>query len=351
MVNQPLDGNESPIDAHQTLNAGTPLDTSVARSKAVDAMLPVGLKMFPEKFKTHPRFPELIGLVRDITNHEAMKVGNENTRHNMMRASLAFTVCFYGNLHASLRGIVDKALEDAEEPLHTPLMRLQTQLQEHSFAVHKENDTLHKALSDTIAALGEDRSNHKLLHLFLDLANGELATQNIETETTKAGHYSPHYVAMLEACEEAGVNAQKMEALIGGMAKPDASIEQTLTDIQPSPELAAYYAYSEQCTHQPEKCFATIALRELSLADNFKVIKAHLPKDDKYRLYEDFLGKHIDLDQGEEGTEMEEDKHGALMAEALAEVENVDDALNTMISFYALRKRVYDACLKEEGLY
>ena len=105
---------------------------------------------FPQNFKQHVRYPELVTLVESITNHKAMLVQKKQVLDNMIRASLIFTVCFYANTLSLL---------------YFALQRL------------KENNAL------------SVQKNTESIHLFLELASGELATRNIPNQQNS---YSPH---------------------------------------------------------------------------------------------------------------------------------------------------------------
>jgi hypothetical protein len=107
-------------------------------------------------------------------------------------------------------------------------------------------------------------------------------------------------------------------------------------------ELIDYLSFSDECTKKYENAFSTIALRELTLSDNFQIIVDHLPADKKYDSYRHFLKAHIELDTS---------NHGPLMSEALEEIKDLDGSIETMIEFYTLRKKVYDACLRETPLF
>ena len=253
---------------------------------------------FPDRFQDHPSFPELQRLIQSITSHSSMKLIEEHVTLNMIRASLAFTVCFYGNLIACLKFIVG------------------TQLGRHPFAVEP---------------------NGTLLHLFLALADGELATKNIPT---KNNSFTPHYVAMLEAAEDAGIETFAIEELVLQLRTARGPLSNTLNGFHPA--LIDYMLYSEQCTRKFEDAFATIALRELTLSTNFSIIERHLPTKPQFDRYRKFLQTHIEVDSGE---------HAQLMSEALLEVDDIGQSISTMINFYKRRQLVYEACLDPIALF
>ena len=225
------------------------------------------LENFPQKFSNHSRSKELADLVDSITNHDAMKLGNQYIIDNMIRASLTFTMCFYGNAHASLSHYMGK--------------------------MHMEGSRL------AVPA------NTETLHLWLDLANGELATNNIPT---RKGDHCPHYVPMLEAAEEAGINTSPIKEFTQQSHFHRYSIRDTCKKEGFAESLCDYLTYSDQCTKTYEDASATIALRELTLANNFSIIVQHLPADNKYSPYLNFLTSHIELDTND---------HGPLMSKLL----------------------------------
>jgi len=240
----------------------------------------------------------LANLVDSITNHESMLVKKKPILDNMIRASLLFTVCFYGNTLSLL---------------HLALERLK---QKSPLAV---------------------QTNIEFIHLFLDLASGEIATKNI---SNKEGTYSPHYVPMLEAAKKSGVDTKKIEEFVSKI--DNKNLNKLCKELQFSKAVSDYMKYSEKCTQSFEGSFATVSLRELTLSFNFKIIKDHLPKYKRYQKYDNFLSKHIELDQKE---------HRILMKRALEQSNNVDELINIMVKFYTLRKKVYDACLLDAPIY
>lgn len=263
------------------------------------------LNDFPLSFRSHDRFPELEALVTAINRHEAMRVREPHILDNMIRASLAFTSCFYANLLVSLEGELQRLRGTSP------------------FVVTRRTDQL---------------------HLLIALADEELATDNIETVQ---GGMSPHFVPMFEAAQAAGIEVVPMEKQIQflseGHSMPEACRLAGLCGA-----LGQYYVESARCAESYESSFATIALRELTLSDNFQVIVDHLPNGPRLEKYRLFLTGHIGLDSGEREGEA---NHGQLMAEALERVEDVSGALDTMIQFYAARLAVYDACLLPEPLW
>ncbi|NQV91964.1 DUF3050 domain-containing protein [Candidatus Woesearchaeota archaeon] len=251
---------------------------------------------FPTNFKNSKKYNKLVNLVDSITNHESMLVKEKHVLDNMIRASLLFTVCFYGNTLSLL---------------HLALGRLK---ERNSLAVQKDNE---------------------FIHLFLDLADGEIATKNIKT---KEDTYSPHYVSMLEAAQDAKIDIKEIENFVSKINNDNLKkITREFSD-----PVVNYLAYSEKCTQTFNGAFATVALRELTLSLNFKIIHDHLPKSKQYQKYKVFLSKHIDLDETE---------HSVLMKKALSQVENVDELINIMLTFYELRRKVYDACLLKNNIY
>lgn len=255
---------------------------------------------FSNKFQSNSRFPELVKLVTAINRHEAMKVGSPVVLENMIKASLIFTVCFYANLLTVLRGAA--ARTSSRSP----------------FGVQWDTE---------------------LLHLVLALASEELATDNI---VTKQGGYSPHFVPMFEAAVAAGVDVSAVRQFID-LVGDGAGIEEACRAAGFGPALTAYLQYSFECTQSFDDSFATIALRELTLAGNFQVIVDHLPTEERFDLYRTFLTGHIGLDAGDH-----EGSHEQLMAAALEGVDDVDRSLAVMIRFYHLRFGVYDACLNDQ---
>lgn len=255
---------------------------------------------FSNKFRSHSQYPELEALVTAINRHEAMKVGRPIVLENMIKASLVFTICFYANLLTVLRGAA--ARTSPRNP----------------FAVQPDTE---------------------LLHLVLALAGEELATDNIET---KRGGYSPHFLPMFEAAEEAGVDVDAVSRFIDLVAG-GVNIKEACDAVEFCPALTAYMQYSFECTQSFDDSFATIALRELTLSGNFQVIVDHLPQEERLDRYRKFLTGHIGLDAGDH-----EGSHEQLMAAALERVELVDRSLAVMIRFYHLRLAVYDACLSNQ---
>jgi len=253
---------------------------------------------FPSNFKKSKRYKELENLVNSITNHKSMLVNEKHVLDNMVRASLMFTVCFWGNTLSLL---------------HLALENLK---QKNALAVKKDTT---------------------FIHLFLELASGELATKNIPT---KQNIYSPHYVPMLEATNDAGVDPNKIENFVSEIGKNN--LKELCGKLQFSKPVIDYLSYSERCTKTFDTSFATIALRELTLSMNFKIILENLPKDKKYDKYKVFLSKHIKLDETE---------HGIIMKKALEEFGKVDELIDVMIKFYTFRKNVYDACLLNKPIF
>lgn len=229
-----------------------------------------------------------------------MEVGESHVLENMIRASLIFTVCFYGNLLSLLHFAV------AELRGNNP------------FAV---------------------RINTTFLHLILELAGGELATKNIRTS---AGDFAPHYVAMLEAAQYAEINTSVIEQFVRQLSQPAMAVTTICTQLSFGEEVKNYLVFSDRCTSTFNDSFATIALRELFLAEPFAVIAANLPRHQKFERYKTFLTSHVILDCSE---------HGTLMAEALGAITDVSKSLSTMIEFLQLRKAVYDACLSPKSIY
>jgi hypothetical protein len=265
-----------------------------------------GLAAFPKSFKEHKRFAELEKVTEEINNHDAMKVREEYILHNMIRASLIFTICFYSNLLAALGSVVRKL---STTPHHVP-------------------------------------EDNKVLHLFLQLATEELATKNIPTEKNL---YSPHYVAMLEAAKYAGVDVSQIEEYNQFAKEGTVKLGYALNNLGFTEELKAYMLFSVQCVQSVEQHIATIALRELTLSANFKTILDSLYYKPEYSKYCRFLSSHIELDSNESNDE----NHGQLMLGVLDDMNEaqVTLALDTMIEFYTLRKAVYDTCLTKEGIY
>ena len=264
----------------------------------MDTIISEGLKEFPNTFKSNNLFLVLNKYVQIITNHEAMLINKPHILDNMIRASLAFTVCFYGNLLSCLNFTVLN--------LFRP----------HPFRISKNNENL---------------------YLFLQMALGELATKNIQT---KDNCYSPHYVSMLEAAQNANINTSQIELLVSQITSESSSLEFIKSKFHP--DLIKYLTFSEKCTRSFEDSFATIALRELTLSDNFKVILNNLPNEDKFNGYKVFLSTHIEVDSNE---------HGVLMAKALEDVKDINRCLKTMIDFYKCRIKVYDACLSPNSIF
>lgn len=258
------------------------------------------LRYFPEKFSKHEKREVLEELITGIKNHEAMKLGEQYVLDNMIRASLVFTTCFYGNLHSSLTHYLGGMHNGSR--LAVP-------------------------------------SNTKQLHLLLELSRGELATKNIPT---KAGNYSPHFVPMLEAAKSAKIKTKKLEHFINLVGKPEWPVRTAAKELGFNLELTEYLSFSDLCTKTYKDSFATVALRELTLPGSFSQILRHLPKYKRYDKYKEFLGMHIEFDN---------DQHGPLMTQALEDLPDVDRAMDTMIEFYDLRKWVYDSCLREPPIF
>jgi Protein of unknown function (DUF3050) len=257
----------------------------------------VNVHSLPKNFVTLPRYAELMRLVDEITDHPAMRVATPHCQENMMRASLAFTVCFNANLAACVKG----ALE-----------------QRHPLIVRRDTS---------------------LLHLFLELAGEELATDNLPLGQAEA--FSPHFVPMYEAALEAGIDVSAIDRLMASL-EAGQPLTEALNELGVEPRLAAYLEYSAQCAERFEDAFATIALRELTLSANFRVILNSLPEEGRFAKYRLFLSGHVELDEG---------GHAFLMAAALESVSDPKGMLDVMIEFYTSRKAVYDACLDERNLF
>lgn len=260
---------------------------------------------FPAAYRQHPKFAELERLVESITNHEAMEVREKHVLDNMIRASLAFTVCFYANLLVLAYNTLGDLLKNRSP-----------------FGVQEEMARL---------------------HFVLDLAAGELAASYPPSRRCR---YGPHYVPMLEAAQQAGVDTTQVERFVAfeGQTYTFRSREM-LTDTTFCPELSDYLAYSNHCTKVPWMCMATIILREITLSGNFHRIVEHLPDEERLAGFRLFLTSHIELDEGE---------HAGLAEGILAEYSDEDEIgliLMTMIEFYTNRRAVYDACLREEPIY
>lgn len=260
---------------------------------------------FPQNFRRHSRFAELSSVVATINDHKAMRVEEPHILNNTIRMSLVATICFFANLLVVTEGAV---------------MQLRGKS---PFAVTWRTD---------------------FLYLILSLAAEELATDNI---ATRQGGYSPHFVPMFEAAEDAGITLQPillfLNLLEGGSSMDEACRKAGFCD-----SLREYMVFSDLCTRNFWDSFATIALRELTLAQIFQYIVDNLPRDSRYRLYRIFLTSHIELDGGERE---EGDNHGELMAKALEDMEDVDRAIDIQIRFYTYRKAVYDDCLLTQPLF
>jgi hypothetical protein len=264
------------------------------------------MNQFPASFRSHSRFAELQALVAAINSHEAMRVGSPHILNNMIRASLAFTSCFYANLLVSLEGEL-KQLRGRSP-----------------FVVTRRTDQL---------------------HLLIALADEELATDNL---VTKQGGMSPHFVPMFEASQAAGIGTEGIEQHILLLSQ-GASMSEACDGAGFRDSLKQYFSVSEWCSQSYSRSFATIALRELTLANNFQVIVDHLPDEPRLGSYKYFLTEHIGLDAGER--KAGEANHAELMSEALERVEDVSKALEVMIRFYEARLAVYEDCLQPEPLF
>jgi hypothetical protein len=265
---------------------------------------------FPENFRKHEAFPKLETAVEAVINHPALRLRKQHVIDNMIRASLVFTVCFYGNLIRTLSFYLERK---AESP----------------FAVDEDNG---------------------MLYLFLQLAIGELATKNIPTEK---GLYSPHYVAMREAAIAAGIDVRKIDDLVrdahstrwGEMEGGHTNlIKEWEKYSKVSDAISSYLFMSIQDCNDNRDCFPSIAIRELTLSANFRTLLEYLPVDATYDKYRIFLRAHVELDEGE---------HAALMSKALESIDSdfvLDRAFLTMIDSYKHRKAVYDACLNEASI-
>jgi hypothetical protein len=260
---------------------------------------------FPQNIRSHVRFPELALVVTAIKDHKAMRVEEPHTLNNTIQMSLVATVCFYGSLTVTLKGAVDQLC--GKSP----------------FAVTRRTD---------------------FLHLILELAAEELATDNIPT---RQGGFSPHFVPMFEAAEDAGIDLSAVECLLTNLTV-GVNMEEACLNSGFCKELREYLVFSEQCAQNFLDSFATIALRELTLAEIFQYIVDSLPQDSRYDRYRRFLSDHIALDGGER---KEGDNHGVLMAKALEGIEDIDRAIDRMIRFYGYRLAVYDRCLQPEPLF
>jgi hypothetical protein len=273
------------------------------------------LEGFPEKFRTHQRFDRLEEVTAKIYGHPAVNLERPEALDNMVRASLLFTVCFYGNLLGCLRGYLSAALP------------------KHPFAVQEDGT---------------------FLHLLLSLADEELSTGNIPMKRTTIG---PHYVAMLEAAQAAGINTEPVETLVRNarshaFGNRDGEIRMNLRTVMQETgfhrSCIEYMLLSEQCAEIYHSALSTVGLRELSLSPAFEKLQLRIPADSKYEGYKIFLQKHIELDSGSNSAceiGNYENSHGHIMAQALALIPNVGDSINAMVRFYQARLAVYDACL------
>ncbi len=264
---------------------------------------------FPEQFRSHSRFYGLEEVTERIYRHPAVNLERPEALDNMVRASLLFTVCFYGNLLGCLRGYLSAALP------------------EHPFAVQEDGT---------------------FLHLLLSLADEELSTNNIPMQRVSIG---PHYVAMLEAAQAAGIDTTPVETLVksarkralagrAGEARMD--LRAVMQSVGFHRSCVDYMLLSEQCAEKYYAALSTVGLRELSLSPAFASLVEKIPADSKYDGYRLFLKMHIELDDG---------NHGPIMTKALALIPNVDDSINVMVRFYQSRLAVYDACLAMDPIY
>ncbi|OGD60906.1 hypothetical protein A3A71_03300 [Candidatus Berkelbacteria bacterium RIFCSPLOWO2_01_FULL_50_28] len=255
---------------------------------------------FPGSFQADAKYPRLEAVTRRIYDHEAVNlVHPDRSIDNMVRASLLFTVCFYGNLLGCLRGYLSA-------------------LPEHPFAVQEDGT---------------------FLHLLLSLSDEELSTNNIPTKRTECG---PHYVAMLEAAQDAGIDTGPIEALVASVAAGNLQILMKREGFHP--KAIDYMVFSESCAGTYQRALSTVALRELTLTtafDNLEkaILKINDPRFDRYCA---FLRAHIQLDG---------DTHGPIMKQALSLVDNITTSIDTMIHFYERRLGVYNVCLADEKLY
>ncbi len=243
------------------------------------------MDMFPNRLQNHRLFAELVRATRRVVEHPALSSTAQNVRENIVRSSLIATVCFYINLSACLRYELERI----------------------------------RGRSKFFVEL-----NGTFLHLLLELCDGELATNNMPD----ASSYEPHYGSMLRAARDISINTRPIESIVDGSIS---TIEGVLV-----PEAAEYLRFSYQCSLRQEDAFATIALRELTLAESFKVILANIPQTESYARFRGFVSSHIALDEKE---------HSGIVANALEHFQDVDALIETMIAFYDKRARMYDYCL------
>lgn len=261
---------------------------------------------FPQAYRDHPRFAELVELVERIANHPAMHVATETVRRNMIQASLVFTVCFYGHLWSAFQFVFGS--RERRGP----------------FGVQQD-------LS--------------LLHLLFELARDEL------TDKLPGRDYrGPHYAMLLDGAKQAGIRTEPVEKLAYYFTGPYV-ISQGCEDILDATtlcqELKNYLDYSHlAATRIFESAMVTLALRELTLAPNFRVIRDHMPDNEKYRATREFFVRHVELDENTHRPLMTRFLEIYLSGEAY-----VPWALDIMIRFYTLRLAVYDRCLQRKPLY
>ncbi len=264
---------------------------------------------FPDSFRQHSRFDRLEEVTLKLYNHPAVNLERPEAIDNMVRASLLFTVCFYGNLLGCLRGYLSAALPS------------------HPFAVKEDG---------------------QFLHLILSLADEELSTDNIPMKRVSIG---PHYVAMLEAAQQAGINTEPVEILVRNArtehfgaqdGEHRANVRSVMVGEGFHTSCTDYMVLSEHCANTYYEALSTVGLRELSLSPAFENLQLKIPNESKYEAYRHFLKAHIELDDG---------KHGPIMKQALSLIPNIGDSINTMVKFYQVRLTVYDACLAAHPIY
>lgn len=252
---------------------------------------------FPAQYRVHPNFHQLEEITLRIYDHDAVNLRDPAVIDNMVRASLLFTVCFYGNLLGCLRTFLDR-------------------LPSHPFAVQEDG---------------------AMLHLLLSLANEELATENIKPQRVEVG---PHYVFMLEAAQHAGIDTSPIEYLIENVEHEE--LESLMVAKHFREPARAYMLFSDRCARDFYAALSTVALRELSLGTAFTRLDDQIPEGDRFGPYKFFLQAHVELDS---------EDHGPLMQQALLQVDDVGRSIDTMINFYTRRLNVYDACLEAAPLY
>lgn len=258
------------------------------------------LRRLPLSLREQSGFPGLVETVSGICAHPALRF-EQGSLDTMIQASLLFTICFYRNLHA--------------------------------------------VLEHTVRAMapGMELRSERLL-LVMTLAQGEL-TDRVHLD--ELSPYGPHYVWMLRAAKQAGVETAPIERFVE-LLNAGCPVVQACEQVGFSKAVTEYFTYSTVCCSTYIDSFATIAGREHVLAETFETMVRHLPVSARLSGYREFLEGHVVADR-----DALTDAHGDIVTRLveLLGLADLPHVVAVMGEFFTRRLAVYDCCLTADGLF